>query len=180
MISTDYPVITMLIFRVLSNLFKSLNDLKSSQKVLAFILNERFFLLKKMHNILDNQNKILQTSLSTVILNYSILLTKLANYSDKLTNSDLTELSREHIEYLNDSQTLDLMLNWDSEALFRILVCFGTLLSDSNMHLDFPILLSVVQSAGEVKKISDYITSKADKYPDKIKKCNNYLRRLIE
>jgi len=180
MISSDYPVITMLIFRVLSNLFKSLNDLKSSQKVLAFILNERFFLLKKMHNIFDNQNKILQTSLSTLILNYSILLTKLANYSDKLTNADLTELSREHIEYLNDSQTLDLMLNWDSEALFRILVCIGTLLSDSNMHLDFPILLSVVQSAGEVKKICDYITSKADKYPEKIKKCNTYLRRLIE
>ena len=180
LIRTDYPVITMLTFRLLSNMFKSLNDLKSNQKVLAFILNERFFLLKRMHQLLDSQNKILQTSLSTVVLNYSILFGKLVNFSDKLTNTDLTDLAREHIEFLNDSQTLDLILTWDPEALFRILVCFGTILSDSNTHLDLPILLSLVQSAGELKKMCGYIASKADKYPDKIKKCNNYLKRLTE
>ena len=180
MISSDYPVITMLIFRLLSNLFKSVSDLKTNQKVLAFILNERIFLLKKMHHLLESQNKILQTSLSTVILNYSILFTKLTSFSDKLTNADLTELARENIEFLNDSQTLELISNWDPEALFRVLVCFGTLLSDSNSHLDLPILLSIIQSTGELKKLCDYISSKADKYPEKIKKCNSYLKRLAE
>ena len=178
--SADSPVISMLVLRLVSNMFKTLNDFRSSQKVLAFLLNERLFLLKRVEGLLDTDNKILQTSISTVILNYAILFNKLVNYSDKLSNSYLTEQASEHIEYLSDPKIVDVIANWDAEALFRILVCMGTLLSDSNVHFDLPILISIVQSSGDFKKLCESIALKADKYPDKVKKCNNYLKRLIE
>ena len=179
LINIEYPVITMLVLRLISNLFKSLNDFKSNQKVLAFVLNERLFLLKRLQSIFDSHNKILQTSLSTIILNYAILFNKLASFSEKLDHAHLSDLAKEHLEYLNEYQALELISNWDSEALFRILVCFGTILSDSNTHLDIPILISIVQSTKEVRKLCNDISLKSDKYPEKIKKCNNYLKNLV-
>jgi phospholipase A-2-activating protein len=180
LMSLDYPVNTMIVLRLVSNLFKSVIELKSNQKVLAFILNERLFLLKKLTSLLESQNKVLQASLSTVMLNYAILINNLAGYSDKLNNAHLTELASEHIQYLSDSNALEFISNWDAEALFRVLACIGTILSDSNVHLDLPILISIVQSTGEIKKLCHGIASKADKYPEKIRKCNGYLKRLVD
>jgi hypothetical protein len=178
-VNQDYPVNTMLALRVISNLFSSLSSPKENQKLTALMLNERLFLLGKLAGLFSTENKSVQIALSTVLLNYAVLVNKMANFSDKFSSGNLTELGKEFVEYLSSPELCECITNWDNEAIFRVLVCVGTVLSDSNANVDTGYLVSVVKSLGAVGKVCGDIGSKADKYLDKVRKCNGHLAKLV-
>jgi len=178
-VSQDYPVNTMLALRVISNLFSSLGSLRENQKLAALLLNERIFVFSKLGSWFGSENKSVQIALSTVLLNYAVLLNKMANFNEKFGSSGLTEMAKEFVEYLNSPELCGNVANWDNEAVFRVLVCMGTLLSDSNSHLDSVFLVTMARSLGEFKKVCVEINSKADKYLEKVRKCNAHLNKLL-
>ena len=169
----------MLALRVISNFFSSLNNPKKNQKLTALMLNERLFLLGKLAGLFSTENKSVQIALSTVLLNYAVLVNKMANFNDKFTTDCLTKLGNEFVEYLSSPELYECITNWDNEAIFRLLVCVGTVLSDTNPYVDTAYLVAVVRSLGAVVKVCGEIASKADKYLDKVRKCNGHLAKIV-
>ncbi len=182
LISQDNLVCSMLVAKVLCNLFNSLSgseDLKTNQKVLSFLLNERQFIINCFDSLITSGNKSFQIAFSTLILNYVILFNKISNMKDKFPSNYMSETTNELIEYLNNSRLCENLADWDNEAIFRLLVSYGTLLSDRNSSLDHDFLISIAKSLANFKETCERINAKSDKYPEKVKLCSGYLNILL-
>lgn len=181
-ISEDKMINTMLVIKVFCNLFNSLNDVKSApvQKLLTYILHERLFLIHQLKAYVSNQNKSFQIAFTTLLLNYTVLVEKLYDYQDKFSLAYINDVTLELNEYFNSEQLNEFVFNFDFEAIFRILVSIGTLLTKTNAHKDAEYLLTVFKSLEFSKSMCQSIVQKSEKYPEKVHKCANYLIKLLK
>ena len=172
---------SMLVLRIFCNLFKSLEDIKSVavQKLLAFILYEKNFLLPKLFNFLNNNHKMFLISYSTVLLNYVVLTEKLFKFSEKFSSQELNNFSNELIEFFNHPQLCENILNWDPEPIFRVLVSVGTLTSKTNARKETDYLISMFKSIELFKNVCETILFKAEKYPEKVNKSADLIVQLM-
>jgi hypothetical protein len=170
---------SMLVFRTFNNIFTSLDNVEqpTNQKVLYFVVNERSNLFKISQSFIEGENKGLQVALATLLLNYSILFSKLDVYKDKFPGKFTTNERLDLIKYLNE-YVYSNMLNWDDEAIFRVLVCVGNLVSKGTPESDY--LLSIVVSLGEFKLVCERLLAKPAKNSDKVNKTLNYLSEFLD
>ena len=170
---------TMLVLRFFGNLFKSLESgtlLNTNKKLMSFVLNERSHLIHKLHTLTKLEtNKGYQVAFSTLILDYVILFKKLVGLNQNFSGAYISDILVEMIEYLNEPNLTNSILNWDSEAIFRILVSVGNLLSNTDTVLDYPYLISVTKSMENFALICKEISLKGQLYPEKVVKCAEYL-----
>jgi hypothetical protein len=179
LISDDNLTNTLLVFRFISNLFKSIDSvdqLKSNKKMVSFLLNERTFLFNRLHSLTKLEtNKNCQVAFSTVLLNFVILLKKIVNNFDVLSGTFISDCLFEFIELLNDPSFCNSLLNWDSESIFRIQVSLGTLISTTDNVIDYAYLTGVLKSLENFLNSCKDITNKSQKYSEKVVKCAKYL-----
>jgi hypothetical protein len=71
-------------------------------------------------------------------------------------------------ELLNSS-----LYNWESEAVFRIIVCIGTLICDS------PYLTTMAKSIVDLRKFCSKLETQKEKNLDKVNTCVGYLKNTI-
>ncbi len=170
---------TMLVLRTISNLFKSLETatlLNSNKKLLAFMLNERSALMAKLHALTKLEtNKGYQIAFSTIMLNYIILFKRLVGLNESFSATYVTDMLFETLEYLNEPNLTSSLLNWDAEAIFRMLVSIGTLVSTTDTVIDYNYLSTVAKSVENFYLICKEISVKEQRYPEKVVKCANYL-----
>ncbi len=170
---------TMLVLRAISNLFKSLESsmlLNTNKKLLAFLLNERSALMRKLYSISNLEtNKGSQIAFSTVVLNYIILFKRLVGLNENFSATYITDMLFETLEYLNEPNLSSSILNWDAEAIFRMLVSIGTLVSSTDKAIDYNYLSTAAKSVGNFNLICKEISVKEQRYPEKVVKCANYL-----
>lgn len=172
------PTNTMCVLRVFFNLFKSLQDLNSASaannKLLAFILNERSFLFTRLNELFAQleANKSCQIAFASVLLNYVILYKKLArSCGDLFSGTYVTDQLFELVGYINEPQLTSSILNWDSEAVFRILVSFGTMISNTDQAIDYEYLISVTKSLENFYSACKQIAARKDKFAEKVVNC---------
>lgn len=160
LIDQDSIVNSMLATRVICNLFALFNNDFYPISVLLFERKDRLLthLIKCVDN--SNNNKNIQISFATLILNYTILLNKVSTDDNAKT---------EYLYFL--SGECDTWSNWDGEALFRILVAFGTLLNDSQ---------SLVRKAKSITNFKAFLqrTNKQQSL-DKVNLCLNFVMKLL-
>ena len=186
LIDRHSPVNTMLVVKVVCNAFKALgSDVKNNangKQVLSLLLNERAMLLDKLALLLDTDNKSFQIAFSTLLLNYVVLFYKLAAtaaHTPSFTTEFYTDVSKDLLECINDEMLCDHVLNWDVESIFRMLVCYGTLLSKTNTPLDVDFLISVACSLRNFNAVCENVHAKSAKYPEKVQKCVAHLTKLL-
>lgn len=174
--NAESPINSMLTLKVFCNLFQSAQD--SESKTTLYFLSERQHLIKQVNALILNasENKSLQIAFSTLLLDYIVLVKKLAA-SRQLEASSLNEISIEFVQYLDELSGV--FMNWDSEALFRVLVAFGTLISRSDSLLDYEIIRSVATTLQNFKLACKEIDHKAQKFPDKVTSSARYLLKEL-
>lgn len=177
----DKIVSSMLVVKVFCNLFNALNDIKSAevQNLLNYLVHERLFLMHKFKNFVSSQNKSFQIAFTTLLLNYTVLVEKLYDYKGKYSTVFLSDMSLELVEYFNSEQLNESLYNFDFEAIFRVLVSMGTLISKTNSNKDVEYLISVFKSLEHAKSMCETIAQKSAKYPEKVSKSADYLMKLL-
>jgi hypothetical protein len=177
----DKIVNTMLVLKVFCNLFNSLNDVKQApvQKLVNYMLHERLFLINKFKSYLANENKSFQISFSTLLLNYTVLIEKLNENSEKFSTAYISDVTMEFIEFFNSEALNESVFNFDFESIFRVMVCIGTLLTKTNAHKDSDYLVTVFKSLERGKRICENIVQKSEKYPEKVHKSASYLLKIL-
>lgn len=176
LISEKNVINSMLVLKIITNLFKSLDEASQSNSLTNFILKKRAFILDQVKNLQNTQNKSFEIALSTLLLNYSVLFRKMININS--SNNLAIDLLIELVGYLNEPSFCECALKWDTEALFRIEVCVGTLLFNSK-SLKHDYLDSVTKSLDTLKTMCVYVNSDSQRYPEKLQKCNNHLTKLL-
>jgi phospholipase A-2-activating protein len=180
-INEDKMVNTMLVLKTFCNLFNSLNDVRSVpvQKLLVYMLHERLNLIHRIKNFLNSDNKSFQISFTTLLLNYTVLIEKLFDYTDKFSTTYISDVSMELIEFINSEQLNESIFNYDLESIFRILVCAGTLLVKTNEKKDVEYLITVFKSLEHAKSMCERIVQKSEKYTEKVHKSATYLLKIL-
>lgn len=180
----DRIVNTMLTVKIYCNLFNSLNDVKEPavQKLLAYILHERNFLFHKLNTLLtsSNVNKSFQIAYTTLVLNYIVLMEKLQDNTEKFTAQTITGLHMELIQYLNNTQMNEAVLMMDQEAIFRILVSIGTLLTKTRSQKDTDYLKTIYRSLEVSGAMIEKIVTNPTAYAEKVKKSAVYILKMFE
>jgi len=172
---------TMLVTKIFCNLFNSLKDMKdpATQKLLAYILYERNFLFYMLTPLLSNSNKVFQVAFSTLLLNYVILIDKLSTNSQKFSTACISDSTMEILQYLNDTRVNEFLLNMDQEAIFRVLVCIGTLLTKTYNLKDVDYLKTVYRSLEVSGASIEKIVSNSAGYENKVKMCAAYILNMF-
>jgi len=180
-LSDEKIVNTMLVTKIFCNLFNSLKDMKepATQKLLAYILYERSFLFYKLTPLLSNSNKVFQVAFSTLLLNYVILIDKLSTNSEKFSATCITESTMEIVQYLNDVKLNEFLLGMDQEAVFRVLVCIGTILTKTYNLKDVDYLKTVYRSLEVSGAAIEKIVSNPAGFENKVKMCAVYILNLF-
>ena len=180
-INEDKIVNTMLVLKIFCNLFNSLNDVRPVpvQKLLVYMLHERLNLIHRIKNFLNSDNKSFQISFTTLLLNYTVLIEKLFDYTDKFSTTYISDVSMELIEFINSEQLNESIFNYDLESIFRILVCAGTLLVKTNEKKDVEYLITVFKSLEHAKSMCERIVQKSEKYTEKVHKSASYLLKIL-
>ena len=180
-LNDDKIVNSMLVIKIFCNLFKSLSDIKAPQvqKLLAYLLYERSYIIHRLNSFLGCENKSFQIAYSTLQLNYVVLVEKLLNYGEKFSDSVLTQLNSELIEYFNTPELNEHILNMDSEAIFRLLVSIGTLLAKINEQKDSDFLKAMFKSLENGAVTIEKIIQKASKYPTKVQQCASCILEIF-
>jgi len=180
-LNDDKIVNSMLVVKIFCNLFKSLSDIKAPQvqKLLAYLLYERSYIIHRLNSFLGCENKSFQIAYSTLQLNYVVLVEKLLNYGEKFSDSVLTQLNSELIEYFNTPELNEHILNMDSEAIFRLLVSIGTLLAKINEQKDSDFLKAMFKSLENGAVTIEKIIQKASKYPTKVQQCASCILEIF-
>lgn len=169
---------SMLVMRVFCNFFKSFNSI--NKNVLSFLLNERNFFFNNILKTSDTNNKALQITCATLVLNYTVLNPQLPNLDSKFTTSFCTDLIIEQIEFVNNDLLCTRLSKWDNEALFRMLVAFGNLMTNLSKDFDIDYIISVAKSLNNLVKLCQIINnSKTEPYTDKVSRCSKYLDNLF-
>jgi hypothetical protein len=179
---TDEKIVnTMLVTKIFCNLFNSLKDMKepATQKLLAYILYERNFLFFKLTPLLSISNKVFQVAFSTLLLNYVILIDKLSTNSDKFSATCITESTMEIVQYLNDVKLNEFLLSMDQEAVFRVLVCIGTILTKTYNLKDVDYLKTVYRSLEVSGAAIEKIVSNPAGFENKVKMCAVHILNLF-
>lgn len=196
----------LVLYRLVCNLFKhvgsfskvdDLNELtfKMLAHDLDYLIN-RLFRSKIYDERAEKikQNKPFQTALVTVLLNFSILI---YNYElHQASNPNLVSLNKSSMESIkevissfmnNIDNCLLLFLKFDSEALFRLLVAFGTMITSPKMiSASGGSTASAISSSAHIgskyesfKLFCYELIANSVNYPEKVNKCNQYLVELL-
>ena len=179
LLSEDNLTNSMLVIRIICNLFKPLEssaELNTNKKLLSFMLNERVNLLNRLQSV--NRavtNKNYQIAFSTLVLNYVILFKKLVGVNENFSGTYVTDMLFEMIEFMNNPDLTNAMLTWDSEAIFRMLVTIGNLVSHTDQVLDYDYLRTVLKSVENFYLICKQISGAPQRYADKVVKCASCL-----
>lgn len=178
----DRIVNTMLTTKIFCNLFNSLNNVKelSVQKLLAYVLYERNFLFYKLNTLLTSNNKSFQIAFTTLLLNYVVLVEKLYDHSEKFSTQAVSDLQMELVNYLNNVQMNDCILNIDQEGIFRILVSIGTLLKKTQSQKDADYLKTIYRSLEVSGATIEKIVTNSASYTEKVKKSAVYILKMFE
>lgn len=181
-LNNDKVVNSMLVTKIFCNIFNSLNNVKefSVQQLLTYILNERGFIFDKLLAFLESNNKSFQIAFSTLILNYTVLVEKIACYSDNLSVDDISKFYLELIEYMNCKVINDNLLKMDQEAIFRILVSIGTVLTKTNSQKDHNHFKTLFNSLKRSLSVIQTIVSNPSGYSDKVNKSAIYVLKIFE
>lgn len=175
-IDSENHVNSMLVVKIYCNLFKTLQNIASDTKLVEFFLKKRSNLIKTLNELCTSENKSYQIAFSTMLLNYVVLLKRVGAESAKDSKS-INEILIEFVQYLNDLSST--VLNWDSEALFRVLVTFGTLISKTDANLEYDFILTVAKSLEHFRSVCNDICAKAQKYSPKVNACATYLLKEL-
>ena len=177
-------------YRLFSNFFKQLGQLGSrsdelSAKTLELLLAESTFILRSiLTSVVDSQwdklkaNKGLQASLTTVLLNYSILVYNFeSNEAQPLAQykAKVQQVKEALFELLNDPTLADKLAQFDSEAIFRVLVTIGNLLTT-------PASRAAISLAGKydtIRTLVNTVRTQSDAHLEKVNKCNSYLFNIL-
>lgn len=162
---------TMLALKVYCNLFKSIGESCSNTLMLGGLVAQWEQLSKKLEKISNkNDNKSLQIAYTTLLLNYVVLLKKLASTKGQIYMKlhDISDALIELIRHINDLASD--ALNWDQEALYRLIVCYGTLISGHHDHKDIDpeLMLSIAQSLTAIGLTCETVVSNPEKYQQKV------------
>lgn len=145
------PANQMLALRSLSNWFTH----PSGQNLLY---NHRDLVLGAAMNCVESSNKNIHVALATLLLNYAVLLVARGpNVEEKLQCLSGAGVVLQKVS--------------DKEALFRILVCFGTLMWGDPESIAFARTLDVQNTLEKLSDISD---------PPKVGQCATYLATLLK
>ncbi len=177
----DKIVNSMLVAKIFCNIFNSLNNVKdpSIQQLLAYMLYERSFIFYKLCPFLVNTNKSFHIAFSTLILNYIVLVEKLIYYNEKFSVEVVNDIYLDIIHYFNNKEMNNNFLKMDQEAIFRILVSIGTLLTKTSSQKDDDYLKTIYKSLEQSISIIQIIVSNPSEYTDKvIKSANNVLKMV--
>lgn len=164
----------MLALKIFCNMFKSSNEGANSQVVLFFTAERQALIKRLSSSASESTNKSFQIAYATLWLNYVVLIKKMAAAARAhIDTATLNEMAIEFEQCLN-ALAYDFM-NWDGEALFRILVAFGTLVAKTDSRIDYELVQTVATSLQEIRLACKEISAKADKFPAKISSCAAYL-----
>lgn len=181
-IRAESAINSMLVARIFCNMFKSFNDSTSSasnSKIAHFLLTNRQEVIKRLNELSSSDNKSFQIAFSTLLLNYVILIKQLAaqlqngTAAKGLDAASINEVMIEFVQYLNELASV--VLNWDAEALFRVFVTFGTLVSRTDSQLDYEFILTVAKSLDSFPLACQEVNAKAQKFPQKVTSCVSFL-----
>ena len=84
------------------------------------------------------------------------------------------------IQYLNNTQVNDFILKMDQEAIFRILVSIGTLLSKTSSTKDVEYLKTIYKSLEISGLTLEGIVTNAATHSEKVKKSAIYILKMFE
>ena len=163
---------TRLVLRVLCNLFTAYDN--KIENLTKYLIDNRIQLLMKLTKCftIENIDKNFQISFGTLILNYSVLFNKLS--VEKNSEKELIESMKiELLHYICGELLNSSFYNWDSEAVFRIIVSIGTLTCDD------PYLTTIAKSIVDLKKFFLKLESQKEKNLDKVNACVGYLKDMI-
>lgn len=180
-LNDDRVINSMLVTKMFCNIFNSLNNAKecSIQHLLSYILYERGFMFDKLLPFLKNDSKSFQIAFSTLILNYTVLIEKLSSYDDDLFDEVIRNSYLEIIEFLNCNEINDNLLQMDQEAIFRILVSIGTLLTKTSSQKDY-YYLKTFKSLKKSVSVIQTIVSNPSAYTDKVNKSAISVLKIFE
>lgn len=168
----------MLVAKVLVNLFKSFSESSEKSSTTAlFYLTERQNIIKHLNELSSSENKSFQIAFATLLLDYIVMIKKLASSSSRDGGVDtvvLNEVVIEFIQYFNELAG-SCLLNWDSEAIFRVQVAYGTLVSKTDSCFDYELMKTVAKSLDGFKLACQEINAKAAKFPDKVHSSARFL-----
>lgn len=137
---------------------RSLNNWFSHSAGQSLLVNQKDLVLGASMNCVDSSNKNIQVALSTLLLNYAVLLAaRGVNVEEKL-------------QCLSGAGVV-LQKVTDHEAMFRILVGFGTLMWGDPESIAFARTLDVQNALERLSDISD---------PPKVGQCATYLATLLK
>jgi hypothetical protein len=167
----------MLVIKVHINLFKSLQTSMENSELINYLLEKRSILVTKITEMCAVDNSKFQLAYSTLLLNYVILFKKLGFMSDsELIKLDTDVNEHLHVEFLQYFNYLsNTIINWDMEALLRMLVCFGTLMCKTDDRFDYRLILNIARSMDQFRQVCLDIKEKELNYSQDIKKCVTYL-----
>lgn len=169
----------MLVAKVLVNLFKSFSDNSDKSSTTAlFFLTERQNIIKHLNELSSSENKSFQIAFATLLLDYIVMVKKLASSSSSkdggVDTVVLNEVVIEFIQYFNELAG-SCLLNWDAEAIFRVQVAYGTLVSKTDSCFDYELMRTVAKSLDGFKLACQEINAKAAKFPDKVHSSARFL-----
>ncbi len=163
---------TMLILRVLCNLFTSYDN--KIEEITRFLIDNRVNILTKLTKCFTNENlnKNFQNGFATLLINYSVLFNKLAA-DRKLSNDVVEAMKTELLHYLSGELMGSSFLCWDSEAVFRLLVCIGTIICDN------AYMTTIGKSIVDLKQFCLKLELQQEKNLPKVNSCVKFLKSLL-
>ena len=163
---------SMLVLRILCNLFTAFDN--KIEEIIKYLIDNRVTILNKFTKCFSNEslNKNFQISFSTFVLNHAVLLNKITT-DKKLPNDSLEAMRVELLHYICGEMLSSSLFNWDSEAVFRLLVCIGTLITDN------PYLKTIAKSIVDLKSFCIKLEMQQEKNLPKVNSCLSYLKSAL-
>lgn len=129
-----------------------------------------------MNELSASENKSFHIAFATLLLNYVVMVKKMsANEESCVDLATLNEIVIEFVQYFNELAAASL-LNWDGEALFRVLVAFGTLVAKtSGSRFDHSLIRTIAKSMDGFRLACQDVNAKAQKFPPKVAECARLL-----